>query len=95
MERAIFIHPYDPALHVAAAEAARQAGDPAVVVRERRAVLALAPADRAGAHYELAVALRDAGDRDAARREVLKALEQAPAYERAQTLLLELRRGDR
>ncbi len=95
LERAIFIHPYDPALHVAAAEAARQAGDPSVVVRERRAVLALAPADRAGAHYELAVALRDAGDRDAARREVLKALEQAPAYERAQTLLLELRRGDR
>ncbi|MCC7132892.1 MAG: tetratricopeptide repeat protein [Gemmatimonadales bacterium] len=93
LERAIYIHPYDPAVHVAAAEAARLAGQPAIAVRERRAVLALAPADRAGAHYELAVALRDAGDRDGARREVLKALEEAPAFERAQALLLELRRG--
>ena len=60
---------------------------------QRRAVLALKPVDEAGARYELAVALRDAGSRDEARREVLRALEIAPSFEKAQTLLLELRGG--
>ena len=90
-ERAIYIHPYDPALHVEAAALATQAGDHARAVRERRAVLMLNPSDRAGALYELAVAYRNAGDREAARREVLRALEEAPSFEKAQTLLLELR----
>ena len=41
----------------------------------------------------LAVAYRDAGETQNARRTVLQALEQAPNYERAQSLLLELRRA--
>jgi hypothetical protein len=36
--------------------------------------------------------LVDAGDRAAARREVILALEEAPSFERAQALLLELQR---
>jgi tetratricopeptide (TPR) repeat protein len=91
LERAIFIHPYEVALHTEAASLATAVGDHNRAVRERRAVLALNPSDRAGAHYELAVALRDGGDREGARREVLKALEEAPSFEKAQVLLLELR----
>lgn len=91
LERAIFIDPYDPAVHARLAELAGAAGDHGMAVRERRAVLALEPPDRAEARYLLAVAYRDAGDLGAARREVLRALEEAPAFERAQALLLELR----
>jgi hypothetical protein len=60
-------------------------------VRERTAVVALAPTDRAQALYLLAVAQRDAGDGAAARRSVLRALEIAPNYDSALELLLELR----
>jgi Tfp pilus assembly protein PilF len=60
--------------------------------RERAAVLALDPVDRAEALYQLAYAWNQAGDKAAARREVLKALEIAPSFEKAQALLLEVRR---
>jgi tetratricopeptide (TPR) repeat protein len=92
LERVVFIDPYDPATHARLAELAATAGDHALAVRERRAVLALDPSDVADARYRLALAYRDAGDVVAARREVLRVLEQAPAFERAQALLLELRR---
>src|SRR5687767_6358437 len=92
LERAIWISPYDPAIHVRLAEHLTAIGDRKKAVRERRAVVALDPVDRAEARYQLARALMDAGDRAAARREVLTALEEAPSFERAQTLLLELQR---
>ena len=63
---------------------------PEKVVRERRAVVALRPVDRAEALYQLALALRDAGQRPEARTQVIRALEAAPSFERAQQLLLEL-----
>jgi tetratricopeptide (TPR) repeat protein len=92
LERAIFIEPYDAGLHLSLAQLAGGTGRHDIAIRERRAILALDPSDRAEALYQLAVAYRDAGDRAAARREVLRALEQAPSFERAQALLLELRR---
>ena len=98
LERMIWIWPYDPAVHVKLAEAATRSGSVGNAVRERRTVIALGPSDPLGARVELARALLVAGDRAAARREVLGVLEQAPTYDKAQTLLLELRRpppGDR
>ncbi len=92
LERAIWISPYDPAIHTRLAEHLTATGNRAKAVRERRAVVALDPVDRAEARYQLARALADAGDRTAARREVLMALEEAPSFERAQALLLELQR---
>jgi hypothetical protein len=65
-------------------------GNRAGEVRERRAVLALAPVDVAGARYQLARALFDAGQRDEAKREVLRSLERAPSFAPAQELLLQL-----
>ncbi len=90
LERAVWISPYDPAIHVRLAEHLTATGDKMKVVRERRAIVALDPVDRAEARYQLALALLEAGDRTAARREVLVALEEAPSFERAQVLLLQL-----
>ena len=91
LERMLWIWPYDPATHVKLAEAASRAGMPGKALRERRVIIALGPSDLLGARVDLARALLASGDRAAARREVLGVLEQAPTYEKAQTLLLELR----
>jgi tetratricopeptide (TPR) repeat protein len=91
LEAAIFIYPYDLevhrdlASHLAHLERWREAA------RERRAVLALDPVDRAEAHYQLAAAYDRAGDRSSAREQILYALEIAPNYFQAQALLLSLR----
>ena len=53
--------------------------------------VALKPVDIADAQYNLAVAYRAAGDAASARRSVLRALEAAPHFQRAQDLLLDLR----
>jgi tetratricopeptide (TPR) repeat protein len=92
LDRAIWISPFDPVLHERLATLASRAQDRRLAIRERRALLALDPTDRVEALYQLAVAYRDAGDVAAARREVLRALELAPAFEKAQTLLLSLQR---
>ncbi len=93
LERLVWVWPYDAGVHVKLAEAAARTGDFARALRERRVVLALGPSDPLGARVELARAMLGAGDRAGARREVLAVLEQAPTFERAQTLLLELRRS--
>ena len=85
---ALYINPFELPVHQRLAELAKAAGDAQMVVRERRAVVALAPVDRPEALYQLAVAYRDAGDIKAARHTVLRALEDAPNFEKAQTLLL-------
>jgi cellulose synthase operon protein C len=93
-ERTMLIHPYHPAPHVRLAQLYTAIGEHRKAVRERKAVVALNPVARAEALYQLAVAHRNAGDATAARREVLRALEHAPAFEKAQELLLALR-GER
>jgi tetratricopeptide (TPR) repeat protein len=93
LERALWVTPYDPALHERLATLYEATGDAARAVRERRAVVALGPVDRAEALYRLALAHERAGERDAARRTVLQALEEAPNFERAQDLLLRLTGG--
>ncbi len=58
--------------------------------REFRAVLALKPVDEAAARTDLAESYFRAGNRTDAKKQTLAALEIAPTYERAQTLLLKL-----
>ncbi len=89
--RASEIFPRDVELHRILAELHEEAGAWERVVTARRAVLGLAPTDRAAAHYELARALLETGAVDAARSEVLRALENAPTFEAAQELLLRIR----
>ncbi len=92
LERAVWISPYEIALHEKLADLLAATGQTDKVVLEREAVVALRPVDRAEALYQLARAHFDAGDRDAARRVVLRALEQAPSFQKAQELLLRIRR---
>lgn len=91
LERATWISPEDVRIRRTLAEVAgaRKAHD--VAVRERRAIAALARTDPLTARTDLAEALIDAGDAVGARRELLTVLEAAPAYERAQGLLLRAR----
>ncbi len=91
LSRLLWISPYDNAVHDRLANLATARGDHALALRERRAVLANQPADLMMARYEYARALAATGDVTAARRELLQVLEQAPSFEKAQALLLELR----
>ena len=93
LDAAVLIYPYEIELHERLARAHTERGDPSGAVRERRAVVALEPTDRAAAFYQLAHAYLDDGRRGEARRAVLQALEIAPNYEEALELLLELRAG--
>jgi tetratricopeptide (TPR) repeat protein len=95
LERAIYIDPLEPALHERLADLYARIGEREKAVREREVILALAPVDRAQALYRLAAAQLEAGDAAAARRTVLRALEIAPNFERAQELLLRLRDAGR
>jgi Flp pilus assembly protein TadD len=93
LRNAVEITPFDVEPHQELATLLEELGDVEGAVLERRALLALDPPDKAEAHYLLALALRNAGERDEARTQVLRALEIAPSYEEALELLLELRRG--
>ena len=91
LERTMWINPFDTKIHTRLAALAERIPDKQLVIRERRALVALDPVDRVQALYELALAYSDAGDATSARREVLRALELAPNFEKAQELLLKLR----
>jgi tetratricopeptide (TPR) repeat protein len=93
LERAQWIDPYDGALHLRIAALSEQLKAYPMAVRERRAIVALDPPDPLEARYQLARVLNLSGDRDGARHEILMVLEQAPAFEKAQALLLELQGG--
>jgi len=93
LDRALYIWPFEPGLHQRLAGLHARLGGRAQVVRARRSLVALDPVDRPEALYQLAVALLEAGDTTNARREVLRALELAPRFQRAQELLLRLHRA--
>jgi tetratricopeptide (TPR) repeat protein len=93
LEGAIFMNPYEIGLHQRLAELASRIGLKRKAIRERRAVVALRPVDRAEALYLLAVSYMEAGETANAKRSVLHALEDAPHFERAQELLLALHEG--
>ena len=93
LNKAVLIWPYEMELHQRLAALNGRVGNHEEAVRERAAVVALGPPDRAEALYLLAVAQRDAGQSAEARRSVLRALEVAPNYQQALELLLELRSG--
>ncbi len=93
LERAVYIDPYDPKLHVLLGEAASRSGNWPVAVSAYQVLLGLNPPDPAGAHLNLAQALLGSGKKQEAKREVLRALEIAPGYQKAQQLLLQLSGG--
>jgi tetratricopeptide (TPR) repeat protein len=90
LDAAALIYPYEVELHDRLALAHEARGDAAGAVRERRAIIALEPADLAGAYYDLAVAYVAANEPAQARRSVLRALEIAPNFDAGLELLLDL-----
>jgi tetratricopeptide (TPR) repeat protein len=90
LERINLIYPKDEELHKRLGALYLDLNNPQLAVREFQALVAMPPIDLAGAHYELARALKLANRTEEAKDEVLSALEAAPNYKPAQKLLLEL-----
>ena len=94
LNKAVLVWPYEMDLHERLAELNTTVGNHPEAVREREAVVALGPVDRADALYLVALAQQDNGDSQSARRSVLRALEIAPNYESALELLLTLQEAN-
>jgi tetratricopeptide (TPR) repeat protein len=90
LERLNLIYPKDEDLHKRLGALYLDLNNSTLAVREFAAVVAGPPLDPAGAHYELARALKQANRTEEAKDEVLSALEAAPSFKPAQRLLLEL-----
>jgi tetratricopeptide (TPR) repeat protein len=91
LKQSFYIQPFDAGLHKLAGGVYLELGNLTEAIREFRVEVALAPPDLAEAHYDLARALEASGDHVQARRAVLRSLEIAPGFEKAQELLLKLR----
>jgi Tfp pilus assembly protein PilF len=89
-QRIAAIDPFDAAAHVELGRMAMQRNDPEAATREFKAVIALNPVDRAAAYTDLAESYYSSGKKAEAKKQTLAALEIAPSYERAQSLLLKL-----
>ena len=88
--RFLAVNPLVPTPHRQLALAAEHLGRREEALTAYRAVALLDDTDPAEVHYHLARLLRDAGKPQEARREVLRALEEAPRFREAHQLLLEL-----
>ena len=93
LERALYIYPFELTVHQDLARLFRESERYQDVVSERRALVALTT-DRAQALYDLALAYHEAGDNVSARRELLRALELAPAFKDGLFLLLKLKAAE-
>jgi tetratricopeptide (TPR) repeat protein len=90
LERVISIDPFDVTSHAALGRLALARRDAATAAREFRVALAVGSPDAAALHCDLAESYLLAGRADDAKKHALQALELAPAFERAQDLLLRI-----
>jgi tetratricopeptide (TPR) repeat protein len=88
--RLIEVNPLIPQPYQALAQAAEQLNDVPQALTALETLLQLAPSDPADLHYRLAVQLHKANRHEEARRAVLQALEQAPRFRAALSLLVDL-----
>ncbi|HEY0684361.1 MAG TPA: tetratricopeptide repeat protein [Steroidobacter sp.] len=85
-----YADPLNTELHSQLGERLLSAGRAEDALREFQALLALNVLDQAPAHYGVARALRELGDKAGSRRHLLDALATAPHYKPAQALLLKM-----
>ena len=90
LHASFFISPFDYKLHTQAGELSLELKDYAKALTEFQVVLALAPPNVAEANFNVASAYYALGRQSEAKRAVLRALEAAPRYEKAQELLLRI-----
>jgi tetratricopeptide (TPR) repeat protein len=89
-QRALAVNPLVPQPHRLLAQAAEERGKDAEAIRANRTLLLLDPPDPAQAHFRLARLLHKQNDPEA-KRQVLKALEEAPRFRDAHKLLRDIR----
>jgi len=89
-QRLVNVDPFESSSHTELGTLALKRKDSAVAIKSFRSALVTNPSDRAAALADLADAYLLAGRTADAKTQVLAALELAPAYERAQNLLLRL-----
>jgi tetratricopeptide (TPR) repeat protein len=90
LQASFFISPFDYALHTQAGDLSVELKDYARALTEFQVALALVPPNIAEANYNVAAAYYALGRQPEAKRSVLRALEAAPRYEKAQELLLRI-----
>ncbi|HEY0765503.1 MAG TPA: tetratricopeptide repeat protein [Pyrinomonadaceae bacterium] len=90
LQASFYINPFDYKLHTQAGELSTELKDYAKALTEFQVALALAPPNVAEANYNVAAAYHALGRQPEAKRAVLRALEAAPRYEKAQELLLRI-----
>jgi len=90
LQASFFISPFDPKLHTQAGELSADSKNYSQALTEFQVALALAPPNIAEANYNVASAFHALGRQQEAKRAVLRALEAAPRYEKAQELLLRI-----
>ena len=90
LRASFFISPFDYKLHTQAGELSVDLKDNAQALTEFQVALALQPPNIAEANYNVATAFHALGRQLDAKRSVLRALEAAPRYEKAQELLLRI-----
>ena len=90
LQASFYISPFDYKLHTQAGELSLEQKDYAKALTEFQVALALAPPNVAEANYNVAAAYHALGRGPEAKRAVLRALEAAPRYEKAQELLLRI-----
>jgi tetratricopeptide (TPR) repeat protein len=92
--RSLAVNPLLPQPHRHLAVAAEKLGHDGEAIGANRTLLRLDPPDPADVHFRLARLLHKKGDAEA-RREVLKALEEAPRFRDAHKLLRELQKQEK
>jgi tetratricopeptide (TPR) repeat protein len=86
-----YVSPFEYATHAQAGELSMEEKQYARALSEFQVVLALDPPNLAEANYNVASAYHLLGKQPEAKHAVLRALEAAPSYEKAQELLLKIR----
>jgi len=90
LQASFYINPFDYKLHAQAGELSLELKNFSLALSEFQAALALQPPNIAEANYNVATAYHALGRQPEAKRAVLRALEAAPRYEKAQELLLRI-----
>jgi tetratricopeptide (TPR) repeat protein len=90
LKNSFYVAPFDYGLHTQAGELSVELKDDAGALAEFQVTLALEPPNIAEANYNVASAYFSLGKRPEAKKSVLRALEAAPRYEKAQELLLRI-----
>ncbi len=94
LERSLHIQPFDAETHQRLGQIFADSGQWTRAVGSRAAAMALNPTDPVEARYQYAQALENTNQRQKARHELLRTLEQAPMYEEALELLLQMKETD-